>query len=134
MPLKVSRMEAGKEPLLSPEHGLAVVPGRAPHCRLENWLSSSLSTQPCRSGLSAPRQRAELTNIKADHVLAKSLQSCLTLCNPIDCSPPGSSVCGISPARIPEWVVMPSSRGSSRPRDRSRVSYVSSIGRQLPYH
>ena len=42
MPLKVSIMEAGKEPLLSPEYGLAAVPGRAPHCRMENWVSSSL--------------------------------------------------------------------------------------------
>ena len=44
-------------------------------------------------------------------------QSCLTLCNPIDCSPPGSSVLGILQARILERVAMPSSRGSSWPRD-----------------
>ena len=46
-----------------------------------------------------------------------------------DCSPPGSSVQGILQARILEWVVMPSSRGSSPPRDRAHVSYVSCIGR-----
>ena len=46
----------------------------------------------------------------------KSRQSCPTLCNPMDCSPPGSSVHGISQARILEWVAMPSSRGSSCPR------------------
>ena len=40
---------------------------------------------------------------------AKSLQSCLTLCNPIDCSPPGSSVHRILQGRILEWVAMPSS-------------------------
>ena len=39
--------------------------------------------------------------------------SCPTLCDPVDCSPPGSSVHGILQARILEWVVMPSSRGSS---------------------
>ena len=44
-------------------------------------------------------------------------QSCLTLCDPMDCSPPGSSAHGILQARILEWVAMPSSRGSSRPRD-----------------
>ena len=44
---------------------------------------------------------------------AKSLQSCLTLCNPMDCSPPGSSVHGILQARKLEWVAMPSSRGFS---------------------
>ena len=44
---------------------------------------------------------------------AKSLQSCLTLCNPIDCSPPGFSVHGILPTRILEWVAILSSRGSN---------------------
>ena len=44
---------------------------------------------------------------------AKLLQSSLTLCNPIDCSPPGSSIHGIIQARILEWVAMPFSRGSS---------------------
>ena len=42
-----------------------------------------------------------------------SLQSCPTLCNAIDYSPPGSSVHGLLQARILEWVAMPSSRGSS---------------------
>ena len=50
-------------------------------------------------------------------VHAKSLQSCLTLCNPMDSSLPDSSVHGILQARILEWVAMPSSRGSSKPRD-----------------
>ena len=49
-------------------------------------------------------------------------QSCLTICDPMDCSPPGSSVHGIPQARILEWVAMPFSRGSSQPRDRTRVS------------
>ena len=40
-------------------------------------------------------------------------------CNPMDCSPPGSSVCGISLARILEWVAISFFRGSSRPRTRS---------------
>ena len=59
---------------------------------------------------------------------AKSLQSCLTLCDPRDGSPPGSSVHGILQARILEWVAVPSSRGSSHSRDRSRISYVFYIG------
>ena len=45
-------------------------------------------------------------------------------CNPMDYSPPGSSVHGISQARIVEWVVISFSRGSSRPRDRNCVSCV----------
>ena len=47
---------------------------------------------------------------------AKLLQSCPTLCNPMDCSPPGYSVHGICQAGILEWVAISSSRGSSRPR------------------
>ena len=47
-----------------------------------------------------------------------------TLCDPMDCSPPGSFVHGIFQARMLEWVFMPSSRGSSRPRDRIHVSYT----------
>ena len=65
---------------------------------------------------------------------AKSLQSCLTLCHPMDCSLPGSSVHGILPARILEWVSIPSSRESSWPRDQTCVSYVSCTGRQVLYH
>ena len=44
-------------------------------------------------------------------------QSCPTLCDPMDCSPPGSSVRGILQARILEWVAISSSRGSSQPGD-----------------
>ena len=50
-------------------------------------------------------------------MLAKLLQSCLTLCNPVGFSSPGSSVHGILQARILEWVAVPSSRVSSRLRD-----------------
>ena len=57
-------------------------------------------------------------------------QLCLTLCDPMDRSPPGSSVHGILQARILEWVAIPSSRGSSQPRDRTCVSCG---GRRIPY-
>ena len=49
-------------------------------------------------------------------------QSGLTLCNPMDCSLPGSSVHGILQARILEWVAISFSRGSSQPSDRTQVS------------
>ena len=49
-------------------------------------------------------------------------QSCPTLRDPVDCTPPGSSIHGILQARILEWVAMSSSRGSSQPRDRTQVS------------
>ena len=61
-------------------------------------------------------------------------QSCPTLCNLMDSSPPGSFVHGISQARILEWVAISSSRGSSRPRDRTHVSCICYIGRQILYH
>ena len=47
---------------------------------------------------------------------AQSLQSCLTLCNPMDCNPPDSSVHEMVQARILEWLAVPSFRGSSQPR------------------
>ena len=57
---------------------------------------------------------------------AKSLQSCPTLCNPMRCSLPGSSIHGILQARILEWVAISSSKGSSRPRNRP-VSLMSPV-------
>ena len=57
-------------------------------------------------------------------VRAKLLQSCLTLCDSMNYSPPGSSVHGILQARTLEWVAMPFSRGSSPPRDRTCISYL----------
>ena len=97
-------------------------------------------------------------------VCAKSLQLCLTLCDPMDCSLPGSSVHGIFQASTLEWITISSSRGSSQPRAQTHVSCIlfssveslnhvqlfetpwtaacqaslsitnSSTGRQIPYH
>ena len=64
-------------------------------------------------------------------VHAKWLHSCPTLCDSIDCSLPGASVHGILQARILEWVAMPSSRGSSSPRDWTCISYVSWDGSEF---
>ena len=61
-------------------------------------------------------------------------QSCPTFCGTVDCSPPGSSVHGIFQSRILEWVAILFSRGWSRPRDWTRVSCVSCIGRRILYH
>ena len=58
-------------------------------------------------------------------------QSCPTLCNPMDCSPPGSSVHGIFQEGILEWVPISFSRGSSWLRDQTCISC---IGRQILYH
>ena len=55
-------------------------------------------------------------------VCVKLLQSCLTLSESMDCSPPGSSALGILQARILGWVAMPSSKASSQPRDQTHIS------------
>ena len=61
---------------------------------------------------------------KESEVKVLVTQSCLTLCSLTDCSPPGSSVHGISQARVLEWVTIPFSRGSSRPRNWTQVSWI----------
>ena len=68
-------------------------------------------------------QNSESVNVSTC-LHAKSLQSCLTLCNPLDSSSPGSSVHGILQARILEWVAVPFWRGSSQLRDRTHISGV----------
>ena len=55
---------------------------------------------------------------------AKSLQSCLTPCGPIEGSPPGSAVPGILQARTLEWVAIAFSSGSSQPKDQTQVSHI----------
>ena len=57
-----------------------------------------------------------------------------TLCDPTDCSLPGSTVHGIIQTKILEWVAIFSCRGSSRPRDQTYVSCISCISRQILYH
>ena len=55
-------------------------------------------------------------------------QSCLTLYDPMDCSPPGSSIHGIFPVRLLEWVAISSPRESSQPSIQTRVFCLSCIG------
>ena len=67
---------------------------------------------------------------------AKFLQSCPTLCDPVDCSPPGSAVHGIPQARILEWVAIPSCRGSCGPVKLfggERLTIVSSAEKHLNF-
>ena len=56
-------------------------------------------------------------------------QSCPTLCDPVDCSLSGSSVHGIFQARVLEWIAISFSRGSSQPRNQTRVSRI--VGRRF---
>ena len=76
---------------------------------MEKWYT--LEGQNLENGLSYIFQI--IGNILNLCVCAKSIQSYLTLCDAMDCSPPGSSVHGILLARILQWVAMPFSRGSS---------------------
>ena len=62
------------------------------------------------------------------------VQSCPTLCGPMDCSLSGSFVHGIFQARILEWIAISSSRKSSQLRDETLVSCISCIDRQILYH
>ena len=91
---------------------------------LGNWVNKPTLVHPSihpkehYSALKSNEQSSheedmEETWMHTARVHAKSLQSCLTLCDPMGYSPPGSSVHGILQARILEWVVMPSSKGSS---------------------
>ena len=64
------------------------------------------------------------SELKMCCVLCLAAQSCLTLCDPMDCSPPGSSIHGILQARILEWVLISFCKGSSQTRDQTWVSHI----------
>ena len=85
----------------------------SPRCRKQIQLPRG------RGGIQLPRGGGINWEIRTDmHVLPMlSSFSCVWLRNPMDCSPPGSSIHGILQARILAWVAMPSSRQSSQPRD-----------------
>ena len=74
-----------------------------------------------------------INSYRCMYICAKSVQSCPTLCDPMDHNPWGSSVHGIFQAIILEYY-MPFSRESSWPRDQTHVSYVSCICRGFLYH
>ena len=78
---------------------------------------------------SSENAKGSLVNIKGIfwdslHTETEVTQLYPILCDPMDCSLPGSSTHGISQARVLEWVAISSSRGSSQPRDRTRVSCI----------
>ena len=91
------------------------------------WVSLSVRRSHVSSSSSKTRDTIMMGPPTWPHLtLVKVLvtQSCLTLCDPVDCSPPGSSVHGLSQAGILEWVAIPFSRESSQPRDWTLVSYT----------
>ena len=84
--------------------------------------------------------RTQLKNVILFHIYvvncvhAKLLQLCPTLCGPVDCILPGSSVHGVILARVLDWFAVCFFRGLSQPRDQVCVSYISCTGRQVLYH
>ena len=99
-------------------------------------LQGIFPTQGSNKGL--PHCRQTLYYPLSHQGVVKSLNR-VWLCNPVDCSPPGSSVHGILQARILEWVAISFSRGSSWPRDRTQVSHIAGrcfnlwATREVPY-
>ena len=77
--------------------------------------------------LASPEQTSHWEPENLVRVRAKSLQFCSTLCDPMNHSPPGSTVHGLFQTRTLEWVAIPFSRGSSWPRDWTCVSWGSCI-------
>ena len=93
-------------------------------------LSMGFSRQEYWSGVPLPYPTATmefLKQLKVEllYVHTKSFQSCSTLWDPMNCSPPGLSIHEIVQARILKWVTIFFSRGSSSPRDRTYISYIS---------
>jgi len=82
--------------------------------KMLSWIMRSINSWHC----------LELHLGKKKKVKSEVSQSCLTLCNPMDCNLPGSSVHGILQARVLEWVAISFSRRSSQPRDQTQVAHV----------
>ena len=85
-----------------------------------NQLAERLWSNPMENSSAAPQK------IKYSFQKGEVAQSCPTLCDPMDCSPPGSSIHGLLQARILERPAVSFSSGSSWPRDRTRVSCIAS--------
>ena len=97
-------------------------------CHVPQGSSLGREGQQCGNKCKTSNRRFLSSDLKSDFfpkqrniIHSEVTQSCLTLCDPIDCSLPGFSIHGILQARILEWVTISFSRGSSRPRDRTWV-------------
>ena len=84
--------------------------------------------------LSELKTHALTDNSSLFYCVCSVTQSCLTLCDPMDCIPPGSNVPGIVQASILEWVAISSPREPPLPRDHTCISCVLCTGRRILYH
>ena len=108
------------------------------------FLWGALRRHTCESGIEWSWKMMNCNAVTTDSatdpeagvccMCAKSLHLCPTLCNTVDYSLPVSSVQGILQVGILEWVVIPSSRGSSPPRYQTSISWGSCLDRQILYH
>jgi len=103
--------------LLEKFHGQRSLGGYSPWGHKESDMTES------DSGILSRRDKA----LTLCNNLELAAQPCLTLCDPVDCGLPGSSVHGILQTRILEWEAIPFSRGSSWPKDGTRISFI--VGR-----
>ena len=96
------------------------------HYRWRNWGTVRISNFSKMIKLISSRSMKQIGDIldPRSMLLVLVTQSCPTLCDPINCSPPGSSVFGILQARILEWFAICFSRGSFQPRDWTQVSCI----------
>ena len=84
----------------------------------------SFGKQAVKSGKKEFAENHALTKSGTSESESEVAQSCPTLCDPMDCSPPGFSTHGIFPARVLEWVAISFSRGSSQPKNWTQVSHI----------
>ena len=91
---------------------------------------------PCCTvcGILGPWPGIEPKPLAVKTVACSAALLCLTLCDPVDCSPPSSSVHGILQARILKWIAISFSGRSSQPRDQTHISCISCIGRRILFH
>ena len=102
--------------------------------RLSDWTTTTIGNLQCCANLCCMAKTQLYTYMHSVLIFFSIMvynrkenevtQSCLTLCDPMDCSLPGSSVHGIFQARVLEWVAISFSRRSSWPRDWTRVSHI----------
>ena len=98
--------------------------GMATHPSILPWSWQSTVHRVTKSQTQLKQLSTHTRILNNIRISSKSLQSCPTLCDPMDCSLPGFSIHGILQARTLEWVAISFSRASSRPRDRTRVSLI----------
>ena len=103
-------------------------------CNVWNHPETILQTSLWKHFLQNQSMVPKRLGTAALEYLCMCAQSCQTLCDPMDYSLPGSSVHGISQARILEWVAISFSRETSHPRDWTHISWITCTGRWLLYH